>query len=306
MPQTTSPPARSRGGCRPTRCARARRRAGAAAPARRRASRRVHRARSLSRVKRRPNVVPRFDACARRPPRRPAAITAARAHHRAGPDPRARSPTRTPSPSDGFHHGGIRAHVHAVVQHRALDARVRADRAVAPEHALRPDVRPRHEAVLVNERAGLVARRERGVTRPAEQVPGGLEVALGRPDVDPVAGRLEAVQAVAHQRREDLALERHRAARRDRGLDQVALDHVGAGVDPVGGRLAVALLDELEDGAIVVRGHDPVARGVLDGVERERGARPLRSCCSSSAVRSMSVSTSPFSTNRRSSSSPSS
>ena len=50
---------------------------------------------------------------------------------------RARSPTRTRSASTASMIAGVGAHVHALVQHRALDTRVRADPAVAPEHALR-------------------------------------------------------------------------------------------------------------------------------------------------------------------------
>ena len=170
--------------------ARARRRAGAAAPARRRACRSGHRLDRLAverhgSIRRAPGSIraPALDAP------RPSPITAPAPTIAPGPT-RAPSPTRTPSPSDALARPTASAPtMHAVVQHRALDARVRADRAVAPEHALRADVRAGSEAALVDQRAGLVARGQRRLDAPGEQVPGRLEVALGRPDVDPVARR---------------------------------------------------------------------------------------------------------------------
>ena len=63
--------------------------------------------------------------------------------------------------------GRVGAHEDAIMQDRALDRRVGAHRAVPAEHALRPDVGAADEAALVDQGAGLVARRQRRTaTRP--------------------------------------------------------------------------------------------------------------------------------------------
>ena len=80
------------------------------------------------------------------------------------------------------------------------------------EDALRTDVRAGDKTVGGDQRAGLVTRREGGPDAPGEQVVGCLQVALGRPDVDPVALGGEAVEAGTDELREDLALEGDGAA----------------------------------------------------------------------------------------------
>ncbi len=65
-----------------------------------------------------------------------------------------------------------------------------------------------------------------------DDVEAGLQVALGRADVQPVAAARVAVEAVADQPRPDLALDRDRAAARAIRSSTLALEHVGAGADP--------------------------------------------------------------------------
>src|SRR5258707_1256885 len=77
-----------------------------------------------------------------------------------------------------------------------------------------------------------------------QQVPRRLEIALGRPDVDPIANSVPAVQAVPDHRREHLALERDGAARGDQ-VDHRPLEHVRPGVDAVGRCGPRGLLAEL-------------------------------------------------------------
>ena len=130
------------------------------------------------------------------------------------------------------------------------------------------------------------------------------EVALGRADVEPVAVGHVAVEAVADEPREDVALDRGGLL----GLEQVehrALEHVGAGRDVVRVDLVGrGLLDELRR----PRRRRACARGRRRTGPRPASARaspraPVRSCCAIWAVRSMSVSTSPLSIRKRSSSS---
>ena len=109
-----------------------------------------------------------------------------------------------------------------------------------------------------------------------EDVEGGLEVALGRPDVEPVGVGREGEEPVADEPRPDLALDRDVAVGRDE-VEDAALEHVGAGadevrVDRVGGRL----LDELAHGVVVVRAHEAVGARVLDRHEGERADRAGR------------------------------
>ena len=109
-----------------------------------------------------------------------------------------------------------------------------------------------------------------------EDVEGRLEVALGRPDVEPVAARREAPQAVADQLGEDLALDRDVAPRGDQ-IEHVALEDVGAGVDEVGVDLVGAgLLQELADGAVVLQAHQAVVGGVVDRDQRDASPRRPR------------------------------
>src|SRR4051794_36481378 len=119
-------------------------------------------------------------------------------HARAGADPGART-------DDRFADHGVGSHDHAVEQDRALDRRVRADVAVRSEHRLRADVRAGGDRTVVDERSSLVALGQRRLDAAGEQVPRRFEIALGRPDVDPVALAVPGVEALPHHLRKDLA-----------------------------------------------------------------------------------------------------
>ena len=108
---------------------------------------------------------------------------------------------------------------------------------------------------------------------PLEQVAGGLDVALGRAEVQPVAVGVVGVDAVADELREDVVFERAVLAGRDH-LEHIALEHVGAGVDARVGRrvLGFGLLEERLDAVLVVGQDDAVGGRVLDRNQRERGA----------------------------------
>ena len=85
------------------------------------------------------------------------------------------------------------------------------------------------------------AGRGRAAEHAGEHVGVRLQVLLGRADVDPVGvarHRVEAARLLEHAR-ERLALDRDRQPLGD-ALQHRRLEHVGAGVDPVGGRLALA------------------------------------------------------------------
>ena len=192
-------------GCRRTARARARRRAGAAARGRRRASRcgstaamavarrarSAHRTGSALHARFRARLTPRIDPRAlsdhgvfadhraRRPPSRPARRARARPRAPARPAPprstAASAPTSTRSWST----------------ERSTRASVPTEQ-WRPSTLCGPDVGAGEQAALVDQRAGLVARRQLEADAAGEQVPGGLQVALGRPDVDPVAGRVRS------------------------------------------------------------------------------------------------------------------
>ena len=101
----------------------------------------------------------------------------------------ARSPTRTRSPARSRAPRRPRPRSPGRAAPSARRAASVPTEQLRPEHALRAHVRARHERAVEDQRAGLVARRQGRRHAPGEQVPGGLEVALGRPDVDPVGRR---------------------------------------------------------------------------------------------------------------------
>src|SRR5271165_4433782 len=134
---------------------------------------------------------------------------------------------------------GAGAHVRAALDqrrrdHPALDLGVLGDRHPAAAEALA-------------HRGGDVA---------LDDVEGPLEVAGGRADVEPVALRRVAVEAVADEPWPHLALDRDVALGRHQ-LEHLALEHVGAGADQVG-------FDLISAGAYVLE------REVLELVAPER------------------------------------
>ena len=101
----------------------------------------------------------------------------------------------------------------------------------------------------------------------------GRQVALRGADVEPGAALREGVEALADERGEDLALDRDRATGGD-ARQHVRLEHVGAGVDQVGvDLLGPRLLEEAEHLPVGGGAHEAVAARVVDGRERDRGAR---------------------------------
>jgi hypothetical protein len=122
---------------------------------------------------------------------------------------------------------------------------------------------------------GAVADRTGGrwpVPTAEQQVEVGPQVGVGRPGVEPVDVGAEGVERLGlGQGREGLALDRHATAGRDPGQD-AGLEHVGAGVDEVGGCLVPrGLLDEGLDPAVGVGRDDPEGGRVLDGGEADGG-----------------------------------
>ena len=227
---------------------------------------------------------------------------------------------RTPAATMQSRSTQLRADLGAVEDDRALDRRALPHRDALAEHDERADVRARRDrAAAVDERrrhdapVGLHAVAHGQVAGPEaighgrrdvalEDVEGALQVALGRPDVEPVGVGGEAEEPLADELRPDLALDRDVAVGRDE-VEHRALEHVGAGRDELRVDLVGAgLLDELLDRLVVVQAHEAVGGGVVDRHERERADRArVASCCASWAVRSMSVSTSPLSIRKRSS-----
>ena len=90
-----------------------------------------------------------------------------------------------------------------------------------------------------------------GRERALEDVAVRLQIRLGRPDVEPVAGERDAEHgALLGEPREDLALDRHGAAL-GHELEHLGLEHVQAGVDEVGvDLLGPRLLEEALDAAV--------------------------------------------------------
>src|SRR5262249_4198407 len=122
------------------------------------------------------------------------------------------------------------------------------------------------QAVLVDELAGD------GRDPALEDVPVRLQVAIGGPDVDPVALQADPVELLADQLGEDLALDRDRPAPRDLVQDR-ALQQVGAGVDLVRVDLRrLGLLHELGDLTIAVAVDQAVTTRVRDRIEGDRRA----------------------------------
>ena len=219
------------------------------------------------------------------------------------------APTVTPSPStappvirgacadatagrdDAVAQPAALADLRPVEDHRALDRRARADRDVFAEHDQAADL-----GALGDAHAALEHRRRDHATgdlgalvdrQPVaaqaladgrlhvalDDVEGALQVALGRADVQPVALRGKAVEALADQQRPHLALDRDVAIGRHE-LEDLALQHVRAGADQVRvDRIRARLLDEVAHRAVLVEMHEAVGARVGDRHERERRLR---------------------------------
>ena len=160
------------------------------------------------------------------------------------------------------------------MQNRALDGGADAHRAVASQHGHRADdARSARYGALRDQGTRLVAGRQGALHPLGEEVVRRLEVAVGRADVDPVPLGQVAVQTLADQLGKDLVLERHRAPGRY-PIDHLALEHIGAGVDPVGGGRG-RLLEEGVHLQVVARGHDPVGGCVGHRDQRKGRQRAL-------------------------------
>ena len=121
---------------------------------------------------------------------------------------------------------------HAVAEHdEAADVRARGDRAAALDDRGRDDP-------AVDSHSSATARKpapRRSAPRShvaLEDVERALEVALGRPDVEPVGVGGVGRTGRRRRARPDLALDRDVAARRDQ-VEHAALEHVRAGADEV-------------------------------------------------------------------------
>ena len=216
---------------------------------------------------------------------------------------RARRPSATcaPAPTTAAGAEDRVAHARALADARAVEQRRSARRrAPALDHARRgpstvagPTIAPSPTCTPSPSSAGprtspamsqrsptaTRARVERaapacGAHAPGEDVRGALQVALGRPDVEPVGLAVgEAAQPALGEHRPDLALDRDVAVRRDQ-VEHRALEHVGAGADQVGvDLLGARLLEEAEHAAVVVDAHEAVGARILDRHERERPGR---------------------------------
>ena len=128
-----------------------------------------------------------------------------------------------------------------------------------------------HVGSLVDERevgAELVA--DRGLEDALEHVAMCLQVRLGRPDVEPVAGERDPVdRALRREPREHLALDRDAAFRRHE-LEHLRLEHVEPGVDEVGvDLLGPRLLEEGLDATVRGGADEPVPARVGDRCEQD-------------------------------------
>ena len=104
-----------------------------------------------------------------------------------------------------------------------------------------PDVASGLTSAALGDRTPLrrAARRRPRSTRRSRMSQLACRKRVGGADVDPVAVEADPVEPLADQRREDLALDRDLAVRRDQ-LEHRALEHVGAGVDLAARRSARA------------------------------------------------------------------
>ena len=158
---------------------------------------------------------------------------------------RARASMRAPSPT----------RTGASIERAGLDRRRRP----APRRRARPRAR----------RARAAGRRDPRARRVR------LQVLLGRTDVEPVAAAAVAEEQarLREHAREDLALDRHIEPGRD-AIEELGLEHVRAGVDPVARRLARrGLLDERDHAAVVLGRHDTERARVVDLGQRDRRLR---------------------------------
>ena len=254
---------------------------------------------------------PRRDALPA-PTRRPWSSTLPAADHGTRPDDR-EVVSSQPAPSsasvaddgadDARARADARASAHDGVLHDttpAASARTRSEHGEAPEtRALLDRPRPGRRR-----RAGRAWRRDErrqlGSTSvksapsasptsvwkmPLEHVAVRLEIRLGRADVEPVPRQRDPEHgAFVGEPREDLALDRDGATRRDE-VEHLGLEHVEAGVDEVGvDLLRPRLLEERLDATVRGRPHEPVAARVGDRREQDRrlgarssdGTRPSR------------------------------
>ena len=215
---------------------------------------------------------------------------------------------------------------HAGVQHRVLDDGAVGDRQSSAEHRVRarprrlgrPHSRSPTSTGGTSVRAGCdpaaptreppVAQRSPTTvwTRAVEDVAGRLQVALGRPDVEPVALAREAVQAGADQLG-NTSRSNDTVSPAARSVEHLALEHVGAGVDVVGVDLVRALGFSRNSSTRRRRRSAPARRRTGPRPRSGRSSPPRRAARGSAAgaVRSKSARMSPFRTAKRSSSRPS-
>ena len=110
-----------------------------------------------------------------------------------------------------------------------------------------------------------------GVHTVLQDVPAGLQVALGRADVHPVAVKGVTVQPMVHQARKHLALDRHHPSRGDQ-IQDLALQDVSPGRDLVGVDVVrIGLLDELDDLAARALSHEAVGARIVHPVQSQGG-----------------------------------
>ena len=196
-------------------------------------------------------------ACCRRSPRRPrrcsrSACSWRRSSSRAA-RPRARSSCRAPTctPASSTTRPPIRR-VRAIRQSRSTSA----------EGITRPSF---SVPASMQTKPSPMRAADRGRDRALEDVERALEVALGRPDVEPVALADVAVQALADEPREHVALDRGRLLGREQ-VEHRALEHVDAGGD-------VARVDLVRRRLLDEAGHLAVARACARA-RRRTGPRP--------------------------------
>ena len=170
----------------------------------------------------------------------------------------------------GAHNRGadraVGPHARAVEQHRALDVSplphgdistqdrppahdgAIGDQTARPEHGRRGDPALDRRGIGQDQAGICQLAAKVGADVPLEDVVGALQVALGRPNVQPVTAGLVSEQSIANQGREHVALHRDvRSLRGDR-REELAFDHVRSGVDQIRvDLLGAGLLDEFAD-----------------------------------------------------------